>query len=218
MRRLAMMGGGMLLACMTGCGPDWNAVTNRLRQQTMDQQNQLQKDQIELKNRQATIDDLRARLQGNLPPLQTLPESRLNEMITATQVQIQSQTNSWNPDPSKGLTCFRVFIRTLTDDKYSIPATGELTIEALQLSSPPAEPRRIGLWKFTPAEMKAHWYGGLGTNHFAFNCPWTQAPTQPDVLFRATFTDALTGRTMTAELQKKVTLPKAGSGAATTQR
>ncbi|HVX85985.1 MAG TPA: hypothetical protein VH253_14475 [Phycisphaerae bacterium] len=209
MRRFLTM--GVLLACIAGCGPDWNAVTNRLRQQTIDQQKQLKQDQVELGNRQATIDNLRQRLQGNQPPLQTLSDQRLNELITATQLEIQSQTNSWRPDEAKGLTCFRVFIRTLTDGKYSLPATGDLTIEALQLSSPPAAPRRLGVWKFTPAEMKAHWYGGLGTNHFAFNCPWTDPPTQPDVLFRATFTDALTGKTMAAELQKKVTLPPSGS-------
>ena len=90
----------------------------------------------------------------------------------------------------------------------NIPATGDLTIEAFELAPPPQPPTRLGTWKFSAAELKKNYYNGFGLNQFAVNCPWTQPPTSPDITFRLTFRDALTGRLLETHLYKKVTLPK----------
>ena len=200
-------------SALAGCGPDFQAVANHLRQQTIDQQHQIDTQQAELRNRDATIAQLRDQAQGKSPPLQTLPDDRLAQLFTIAQLQIRPQTDSWEFASGKGLAGFRVFLRTLTADGEILPATGTLTIEAFELGDPPAEPRRVGTWKFTPAEMKKSWYNGMGLNQFAFSCPWKSPPTTRKMLFRATFTDALTGRTLVADLQKAVTLPQ---GVATT--
>lgn len=194
---------------LAACGPDFQAVSNRLRQQTIDQQQQIDTLKAELKNRDATLAQLSKQARGDTPALQTLPDDRLAQLFTVSQLQIRSQTDSWQFESGKGLAGFRVFLRTLGSDGQVLPASGNLTIEAFELGAPPAEPRRLGTWTFTPEQMKQSWYAGMGLNQFAFSCPWQSPPGNPNVTFRATFTDALTGRTLVADLQKKVTLPAA---------
>lgn len=207
MRILLVTAMAASLSGLAACGPDFQRVANDLRAQTIKQQAQINADKADLRNRDATIAQLREQLQGNTPRIETLPDARLAVLFTVSRLEIRPQTNSWEFDTGKGLQGFRVFIRTLTDDGSVLPATGSLTIEAFDLAAPPAEPRRLGTWNFTAADMKKNWFSGMGLNQFAFSCPWQSPPSSPNVTFRASFTDALTGRTLVAQLQKKVLLP-----------
>jgi hypothetical protein len=192
---------------LAACGPNYSQVADELRHRNIKLTADLHAAQSQLRDRDATIAQLREQLQGNAPRIETLPDARLADLFTVSRLEIRPQTNSWEFDTGKGLQGFRVFIRTLTDDGSNVPATGTLTIEAFDLAAPPAEPRRLGTWAFTPADMKKSWYNGMGLNQFAFSCPWQSPPFSPNVTFRASFTDALTGRTLTARLDKKVLLP-----------
>jgi hypothetical protein len=186
-----------------GCGgPDMNAVANRLRQENLDQKAQISDMQEKLQSRDGTIKDLRERFAANNPPLPTLPPERLAQVFTAAKLEIRGQTDA--EDLGEGKKGFRVFLRTYTDDGQVAPASGTLTIEAFELPPAPTEPRRIGMWTFTPQQMKAGWYTGLGTDHFAFSCPWDQAPTRTNIVFKARLVDALTGQTLEAQLDKNV--------------
>ncbi|MCL2648605.1 MAG: hypothetical protein FWD61_16640 [Phycisphaerales bacterium] len=202
----------VLFACgvLSACGPDYNQIANRLREQNMSQEKQIKDLQGTLAARDVTVRQLQDQVDLRTPRIPTLPDNRLNELFTAAKLEIRPQTDSWQIDASKNLTAFRVFIRTFSDDDTNIPATGTLTIEAFELPAAPAQPRRLGTWTFTPAEMKKNWYSGFGLNQFAFNCPWTAPATPPtttDILFKATFLDALTGKALEAHLNKKITLP-----------
>jgi hypothetical protein len=171
--------------------------------------------QEKIANRDAMIRDQQRRLAANTPSVSTLPPERLEQLFTAAHMDILGQTNSNDPGGGKGISGFRVFIRMKTDDGQIVPAAGTMTIEAFELPPAPAAPRRIGTWTFTPADMKANWYTGLGSNYFAFNCPWTSPPTLASVTFKAHFEDALTGRTLDADLTKAINLPgeRAAAGA-----
>lgn len=204
-RMLLCLGTVVSCAALAACGPDYNAIANRLRQENMDQRSALGDLQDQIKNRDATIRDLQARLRGNQPPLPTLPPDRLAQVFTAVRMELARQTDA--EDLGGGVKGFRIFIRTLSDDAQTIPATGTLTVEAYELPAAPAEPRRIGVWKFTPAEMKKNWYSGLGAYHFAFSCPFQTVPTITDITFKARLQDALTGQTLEAQLDKKIALP-----------
>jgi hypothetical protein len=196
-----------LAAILPGCfGPDYNAIANRLREKNMQQAAQLDTLKQQLANRDATIRDDQARLTGNLPPIQTLPPDRLAQVFTAARMSILGQTDTDDFGDGKGLSGFRVFIRFHTSDGQVVPAAGDLTIDAFELPMS-AQPRRLGTWNFTPAQMKANWYTALGSNYFAFNCPWNAPPTIQGVTFKARLRDALTGQTLEAELNKKITLP-----------
>ena len=189
---------------LTGCGgPDYNAVANRLRESNMQQAKEIADLKEQLANRDATIRDQQARLNGSAPPLRTLAPDRLAELFTPARLEIRSQTDA--RDLGNGNAGFRVFIRTYAADGQLIPATGALTIEAFETPLSPGEPRRIGSWNFTPADLKKDWYSGLGTNHFALDCPWQSPPKSADILFRARLVDALTGQALEARLDKKVT-------------
>jgi hypothetical protein len=198
----------LLAAGIAGCGPDYNAVANQLRMQTIQQQRQISDLQAKLTASDAAVKQLQAEADNKLPRVATLPDERLAAMYTAARIEILPQTDSWEFQSGKGLAGFRVHFRTLTDDGMNIPATGDVTIEAFELAPAPAQPQRLGTWTFSAAQIKKCWYSGLGLNQFACNCPWTKPPTSADVTFRMTFRDALTGRVLEAHLDKKVTLPK----------
>jgi hypothetical protein len=191
-----------LAACF---GPDMNAVANRLREDNIKQKQQITTLQDQLKNRDATILDLQEHFAANNPPIRTLPAERLAQLFTASRLEIQSQTDA--ADLGGGKQGFRVFLRTYDDDGQLVTASGEMTIEAFVLPPAPAEPRRIGTWTFTPADMKKAWFTGLGTNHYAFSCPWEKPPEAnvDPIVFKARFRDALTGQTLMAQLDKKIT-------------
>jgi hypothetical protein len=197
---VAFLGVFGLLA--SGCGPDMSAVANRLRKENLDQRGQIQDLQERVKNRDALIRDLQDRLAARNPPLPTLPPERLAQVFTAARLEFRTQTDAG--DLAEGRKGFRVFLRTYTDDGQIAPASGALTIEAFELPPAPAAPRRIGTWTFTAPQMKAAWYTGLGTDHFAFSCAWDTPPALPNIVFKAQLVDALTGQTLEAQLEKKV--------------
>jgi hypothetical protein len=189
------------LVC-AGCGPDFQASANRLRAQTITQQNQIADLQAKLAARDSIIQGLRSQLDDRAPRVQTLPQARLAQLFTVGRLDVSSDTRFTNlGNGARGL---RVFIRTRTDDGMIFPATGTLTIEAFALAPAPAQPSRIGTWTFSPEEMKKNWYSGLGLNHFAFNCPAAPPPGKSDLVIKATFIDALTGKTLDATLTKKI--------------
>lgn len=202
--RVAVIGAVLGLA---SCGPDLNPVANRLREQTLRQDREIADLKDKLALRETALKQSQEELDRRLPRVETLPETRLADLFTAAKIEIRPQTDSWDMGTGKGLTGFRVFFRTLTEDGSNIPLTGRVTIEAFELAAAPADPRRLGTWTFSPAEMKKNWYGGLGLNQFACNCPWEKPPNGADVAFRLSFRDALTGRVIEAHLDKKVTLP-----------
>ncbi len=190
----------------TGCvGPDYNAIANRLRETTIEQEKQITALKEQAANDAATIQSLRDR-EG--PPLQTLSADRLADLFTASSMAIgkDSRVDYWLGDKDR-VDGFRVFIQFSTADGQYIPASGTMTIEAFELPPAPAEPRRLGTWTFQPAGMKKVWYSGLGLDHFAFNCPFQSRPDIRNIIFKAHFVDALSGRTLQAELNVPIDLP-----------
>jgi hypothetical protein len=209
-----------VLFALPACGPDMNAVANRLREQTIKQDREIADLKAKLARSEATATQMRGQLDARYPRVDTLPQARLDALYTPVKVQIRPATDSWEFENGKGLAGFRVYFRTLAEDGTILPATGDVQIEALELPPAPAPPRRLGTWNFTAADVKKAWYSGMGLNQFALNCPWQTPPAAADVTFRLRFTDALTGRVLEAKLDKKVTLPtgSAAKAAATQQK
>jgi hypothetical protein len=195
-------------AALTACGPNYSAVTNRLRAENMAKDKEISTLQDQVATQDATIKSLQAVVAKESPPVQTLPPDRLAELYTVAKVEIMPATDSSDLlEGDNKLKGFRVYFRTLTQDRMIYPATGTLTIEAFELPPAPTPPVRLGTWTFSPEDMKKNWYEGLGLHHFAFNCPWSAPPAHSDVTFKVTFTDALTGITFEDHLDKKITLP-----------
>lgn len=201
------------VAALTGCGPDLNGVLNKLREENISQGKQIADLKTDVALRDAKLKDLQAEAEAKTPPVQRLPEDRLKAMFTASKIEIRKQTDVWDFGSSTDdanakphLKGFRVFVRVTADDGTVIPATGEIVIEAFSLPKAPADPVRIGTWEFSADAMKKRWYDTLGLKQFAFDCPWEKKPASGPMSFRVTFTDALTGRTFTSELNKTITI------------
>lgn len=209
--RWQLRGRAAVLACLLlwagACGgPNYNRIANDLRAKNREQARQIATLKDELKNRDATIATLRSKEGPSIP---TLPQDRLEQLFTATRLEIRSTSDTWDDGDGKGTSAFRVFVRMYSKDGQLLPSSGTMTVEAFELPPAPAQPRRIGMWVFGPEHMKKNWYSGLGLNHFAFTCPWESPPTQPTVTFKVTFQDLLTGNSLTAQLDKKITPPSA---------
>jgi hypothetical protein len=194
-----------LAASCPSCGPDYNAIANRLRATTLEQKGEIAGLRTQLANRDATIADLRDKASG--PPLDTLPPGRLAQLFTAASIEIRSGSDTWDAGDGKGTHAFRIYLRLHDADGQIIPATGAVTIEAIELPPAPAEPRRLGTWTFTPEQMKRNWYSGLGLNQFALTCPWESPPTTRDIVLKVHYKDALTGNVLEAQISKKIHLP-----------
>lgn len=214
-RRLVLGPAAVMLALLlAACGPDYARIDNDLRHQLAAKDAQLADAKGKLANRDAQVTDLQSQLAGKYPPLATLPPDRLAQLFTAAKIDIRGNTDAWELG-GKGISGFRIFIRTLSDDDQIITAAGTLTLEAFELPPSPAQPVRVGTWTFSPEDMKKNWYTGFGSDYFAFNCPWTAAPTEKTITFTAHFTDALTGRHLDATMTKTIKLPTASGTAST---
>lgn len=200
-------GAGLFLfvSALSGCmliPPDLHKVANKLRETTIKQAGEISSLKEQLTNRDATIATLKQ--QSGAATIPSLPQSTLSQLFTVSKIELRSSTDLADGNPP---TAFRAFIRMYTADGQLLPATGTLTLEAFELPPPPADPRRIGTWTFTPEQMKKCWYSGLGLNQFAFDLPFPAPPATNDITFKARFVDALTGQTLLTQLHKNVKLP-----------
>ncbi len=195
------------VSCLTACGPDYGMVARQRMDKIIKLEDQNAALQADLKNRDATIADLKTQLADKTPRLATLPEDRLNQIILAQRVELQHSTDASDFDTSGPQQGYRVYFRPMSDSAQPIAATGTLTIEAFDLALT-AGTQRIGQWTFLPQQLKGNWYSSFGLNHFAVNCPWNQPPAHEKITFKITFVDAMTGRIMTDQALVRVHLKK----------
>jgi hypothetical protein len=163
----------------------------------------------ELASAKMQVANIKAELAAKTPRVATLPAQRLAELFTVSAVRISSDTRTAHLDNSPTRNGFRVFVKTLMTGGMILPATGQFTIQAFDLSDGVKHPL-IGRWTFTPAESKKDWYGLFGLAEFGFNCPWKRPPQHALITFRVKFTDALTGRSFTAQRALQVNIRNAG--------
>jgi hypothetical protein len=180
---------------LAACAPNYSIVANHRLDQIIKLENQNGELTGKLKEDQTKIDALRRQLESQTPRIATLPPERLDELLTASSIELQHSTDAAAFDLNTRQTGFRVYVRPMTADGQPVPATGTVTVEAFDLALQ-NESQRIGTWTFTPAELKTNWYSGFGLNHFAMNCPWKEPPAHDAITFKITFVDALTGQTM----------------------
>ena len=187
-----------------GClGPDYAHISNELRAKNNALSDELAKTQRENHDLQATIALQNDQLDARTPRVQTLPPERLAQLLTVGQIDIQKSTDLYDSQHDGKFDSFRVYVRTLTTDGTTLPATGTLTIDAFDLDLP-GETQRLGHWTFTPEQLKTLWYGQFGLDHFALTCPLTSLPTHTKITFKAHFIDALTNEAF--EQQKVITV------------
>ena len=203
---------GLLLAlgalALIGCGPNYSRIADSLRERNFKLEQQLEQTQQLIKDQQATLQYKQEQLDAQTPRVATLPPERLAQLFTVTRVELRSGTDLWDWEKDQAPDGFRVFFRPYSDTGDILPASGQVTIEVFDLAIPQGT-QRLGKWTFTPADLKKSWYGSLGLNHFALNCPLEQLPQHRELTFKLQFIDALTGQVLTDQKQIAVHLPSA---------
>src|SRR3954451_21422930 len=81
-------------ALLAGCGPNYSKLANEYREKMLQQRGEIDSLKDQVKNKDATVRDLQARLASNQPPLQTLPPERLAQVFTAVRMEITPQTDA----------------------------------------------------------------------------------------------------------------------------
>jgi len=195
-RSMMVLGSCVLLA---GCGVNSAGIADTLREKNMEQEREI----ASLRETVAGLRTANAALQSSTLRIPTIPAERLAEMYTAARIEFVKNTDAADWTGDKGLDGLRVFVRVRATDGTVLPATGTLTVEAFDLAIV-GENQRLGEWTFTAEEMKKSWYSALGANYFAVNCPLAALPAHEEVTFRTKFVDGLTGSTMTAQMNKKI--------------
>ena len=89
-----------------------------------------------------------------------------------------------------------MLLRPVDVDGHTLKAAGSVRIEAYDLD---ARDVRLGRWEFPAADIKRHWNSVGMIHEYVFTLPWDrEPPEEAKLLLRATFVDALTGRSFEA--------------------
>lgn len=150
---------------------------------------------------QSRIDELERRHQGDQATIAALqrekgvvvdqlPIQRMAELFTVTGIEIHKLTGFRND----GL---KVYVVPTDAAGDVLKAAGDLVVEAYDLSR--KEQPLLGRWEFPLDQAAAHWYSSWVVAGYALTCPLSPPAQAAEITVRATFTDALTQRTFTAQ-------------------
>lgn len=189
--RRTIVGGlvGLAAVAVASCRSP-NQVTINLRKEKQSLETEIDQLKADREVDRARIRGLEQRI-GTVP---TLPQSRLNQMFTVHSIKLGQLTGGANLDPAKpGDEGVRVDLIPLDDNGDPIKATGHVTVEVFDLHD--NQPRSIGKWEFSAAQMKETWRS-LGPIHeFVLDCPWQKIiPHDAKLVLKVKFIDELTQR------------------------
>jgi hypothetical protein len=150
-----------------------------------------------LKQTQETDRARIATLESSANTIATLPQDRLDKLITTQSITIGRLTGA----DDKGLS---VYVSLLDRTGDEIKSTGTFTVEAFDLAQP--GDNSLGRWTFSGDEALKHWRSALLVYHYVLPCPWQKTPVHSQVTVRVEFVDELTQRKF--EAQKVVEVKK----------
>jgi len=180
---------------LPGCGARPNAANIELRKQVMELEQQVEQMRLERDADRATI----VSLQSDRPTTQSLPQERLDELFTVAGIKLGRLTGGFDADPQQsGDESIRVHVAPFDSSGDDLKASGTVVVEAFDLSSDAA---RIGRWSFDLAATRSAWNSSGLLYEYVLDCPLSAvaAPKSGELTLRVTFTDALTGRSFSAQ-------------------
>jgi len=210
-RRLGAVAAALAVCGLCGCTPPDDHV--RTLQQKVDALT-VERDGLEreLTERANQVTSLEQQV-GNL--LRLGPE-RLGALFEVQRIELASLTGGADYDGKPGHDGVTVYLRPLDADGHVLKAAGEIVIDLLDASAS-GEPRSLGTYVYNePAALRRMWHGGFMTDHYTVKCPWQPAtgpPRSREVVIKATFTDFLTGKQLSAVRSVMVDLPEEQSQA-----
>jgi hypothetical protein len=180
------------LAGLVGCGKP-NQASIELRKKHQELERRIQTLDAQRRADQATI----AALEKDKGTLPTLPSERMDQLFTVAGLEIDKLTGF----RKEGLKVYA----TPVDKRGDILKTaGSLTVSAFDLSKGPES--LLGQWEFPLKDAGDNWYQSWIVTGYALTCPLTPPASPAEITVRVSFTDALTGRSISAQRVVKATV------------
>ena len=170
---------------LVGCSKP-NSANIELRKKNQELQTKVDQLQKRYQGDQATIASLQSQ-KGSLP---TLPTTRMAELFTCTGLEINKLTG-YRKDGLK------VYVVPTDAAGDVLKTAGAVTVEAYDLAR--KDQPLLGRWEFPVADAGKNWYESMIVRGYALTCDIAQPTAPSEITIRATFTDALTQRTFTAQ-------------------
>jgi len=198
-RTLGFVATAVLISVLAGCNeaqkqPD--PVAQRLA--SLEQQNAEQTREI---------DDLQrtnASLRKNLEVLSGLPDkTALEDLSRLESVGLTRYTGFYDKDKDKDgvKEALIVYVQPIDEQGDVVKAPGAVEISLWDLSQEPDE-ARLGQWRVGPKELQKLWFSTLMRTNYrlVFEAPVGAATADKPLTVKMTFTDYLTGRTLTDQM------------------
>lgn len=140
--------------------------------------------------------------------LQELGPKRMENVFTVEAIEIGRHSGGLDTDRKPGHDAVAVFLKPLDKQGHVIKAAGDVKIQLFDLAQP-KDQMLFAEYTYPVKDIGRHWAGGLLANQYSFRLPFPDGkiPAHPDVNLRVTFTDYLTGKTLTAQKLLKLSPP-----------
>jgi len=169
----------------------------------------------ELETAQKTIEKLSNdvnELRAQLQTARGISDADYSLLILPEKIAIDSLTGGESYDRIPGDDGVTVYVRPIDKDGDTIKCAGDVVIELFDLQQTGSQ--KLGRYEFAAKDMAGLWHGKLMTSHFTLKCPWqTGPPAHEEITVRATFTEHLTRRALTAQTVCKVRLGRGATSA-----
>ncbi len=140
---------------------------------------------------------------GTLP---TLPQDRLDKLVTVQGIKLGRLTGGAAGDtadaPDRGL---KIYLTPVDETDEALKATGTVEVDAFDLDLP--GDNRIGHWTFDAATLKSRWHSLGMLRAFVLECPWQKPPQHSKLAVKVTYRDDLTGRVFDQLQEVQVKIP-----------
>ncbi len=165
-------------------------------------ESELRQAQVTISEQQGAIEDL----QDQADTLSELgPGGRLEMLFQVEKISLGRYTGGTKLDDEPGDDGVRVYLTPQDADGRTVTAAGSVKIDVFDLAV--KDEPLLMTYSFDVAQAKEHWQSGALANHYNLACPWKEDPLAGDeVTIRVTFTDYLTGKTLTATKQCSIQL------------
>jgi hypothetical protein len=174
---------------------------------------QLRKENQALRDKVAQLERLRqgdratiAALEGRSTTRPAASWETIEGLFTVHGIKLGRLTGGDDSDPAHpGHEGVRVYLTPQDQHGDDLKAAGSIVVEIFDLAQ--TDRPLVGRWEFPAEEAAKHWYAAMLMYGYVVECPFDKPPAHPELTVKVSFTDALTGRTFTAQKVVTIELP-----------
>ncbi len=171
----------------------------------------LRRDNQRMQRIVAQRDGTIAQLHRQVEHLESFGPDQPADLFAPVKIEIASLSGGAEYDDKPGDDGVTVYLRPRDAGGDVVKVPGRITIQLVD-NADLASPRRLGLYVFNdPGEMGKLWHGKFATNHYTLKCPFppgTRLPSTRLVTVNAEFVDYLTGATLSAVKEVRLSFPE----------